>query len=125
MALTYINAADDAVRGIPSNEQGYNAESIEMEFTPEVNDYLMGITGESISKAVSTIPQCRLAFSGEVLDVTAGPLAGDFATAIVPVNSTAYLDRVGGFYPDRITLGLARDGWKSISGEATSKPLIP
>jgi hypothetical protein len=123
-ALTLIGVSSPTYRGVNTAETGINCSRFSLEVEPEVNDWLPGITGEAIGKAVSTIPMGRLTIEGEITGST-GVMAAVFGTAFVPANSVTRFGRsAGGFYMNRATTDIDRDGWNRVSCEFESRPLV-
>ena len=122
MAITYVNLSGFK-RGINSDEAGINIAKFDIEVEPEINDWLPGKDGQARGKAVGD-PQRKVSLEGEIFDITAAGsvFVAGFATALVPTNSVNYFGATaGGLYIDRGTVGNAREGWKHVSAEATSK----
>lgn len=122
--LTLIGVTSPSFRGVNVAEVGINCSKFSLECEPEVNDWLAGITGEAIGKAVSAIPMGRLTIEGEITGST-GIMAASFGTAMVPANSVTRFGRsAGGFYMNRATTDVDRDGWNRVSCEFESRPLV-
>ena len=121
--LTLINLTGFQ-RGITADETGINCSKFTLVVEPEVNEWLPGITGEARGKAVGAM-MGSLTIEGEVSGAT-GVMAAVVTTAFVPTNSVTYFGRsTGGFYLDKGTVDQARDGWKSVTAEFTSKAGVP
>lgn len=118
--ITLIGVTAPTQRGIASAEAGVNASKFSLEIEPEINDWLPGITGEAIGKAVGS-PMGRLTIEGEITAAT-GIMAALTTTVFVPTNTVNYFGRTaGGFYLSRATVDQDRDGWKRLSAEFESR----
>lgn len=119
MSLTLINLTGH-FRGIEDEETGINCRKFTIEIEPEINEWLAGIDGQAKGKAVGD-PMGKLSIEGEISGAL-GIMAATFTTAFVPANTVNYFGRsAGGFYADRFTVDLDRDGWKSLSSEFSSR----
>lgn len=119
MAITLINLSGFQ-RGILSNEVGINCSKFSVVIEPEVNEWLLGITGQARGKAVGD-PMSTLSIEGEISGAT-GVMAATFVTAFIPVNVTSYFGRsAGGYYMDKATVDQERTGWLNVNAEYSSK----
>lgn len=123
MALTY-NGTSGPTRGIETAETGIVCASFSCRYFPYVNDYLEGITGEPVTRAVSSKLSREVSVSGEVAGST-GIMAITVATAATVANDVStFGDGTGAFYFQEATESQERGGWRSVDVQLLSHPLI-
>lgn len=127
MQYTGLGAA--AVRGNRADETGINLESFSCRYFPQFKDKLNNYQGQVRGWAQPDKLNREVTFSGEVMTAT-GIMAMKFVTAYVFANTVNTFETssgggtAGGFYLDEITESSGRDGWLSVSGSASSDPLV-
>ena len=124
MAISYVNLTG-AVRGIPSEEDGINVESIKIDFE-NPKDYMVNKDGQRRGFCTGYDPSSTISIKGEVYGTGAlGPGTATFATALTIANAyNGFGQTAGAVYLDKATLDLSRTGWKSVDLSGTRLPLI-
>lgn len=118
MSLTIVGT-NGYTRGL-SNETGINCKSFKLDVEPEINEKLPGVDGQAICKAIGN-PMGKLSIEGEFNSTLAGLMTSSFVSAVTFSNSTTYFGRTqGGWYMDKASINLERDGWQSMSTEYSS-----
>lgn len=119
-----------ATRGNAQPETGINLESFSCRYYPQFKDYLRNYQGQNVAFAMPDKLNREATFSGEVLSGPSGIMAMKFVVAYTFANAVNAFEttngggNAGGFYADELTVNGTRDGWVSVSGRATSDPLI-
>jgi len=119
-----------ATRGNSADETGINLDSFSCRYYPQFKDKLNNYQGQVRGWAMPDKLDREVSFSGEVLSGGTGVMAMKFVTAYVFANGVAAFEtssgggNAGGFYADELTVSGTRDGWVSLSGRASSNPLV-
>ena len=123
MALSY-NGTSGPVRGIETAETGINCSSFAVRYFPYVLDYLEGITGEPITRAVSSLLSREITIEGEVSSAL-GIMAITVASAATVANDVAaFGNGAGALFFQEATESQSRGGWRTVSMSLISHPLI-
>jgi hypothetical protein len=118
--MTLVNLSG-FVRGIPSDETALNIRSFRVVVEPEFKEYLNDRVNEARGFAVGA-PMRTVTMEGEISANSGGVMSASFTSAFAPANTVNYFGAAaGGLYLDRGEVGLARDGWKDLTAEFSSR----
>lgn len=123
MAVTILGGSGYQ-RGVEAAETGINCESFEVRYFPEIDERLAGITGEAVVRAKSAKFSREVSYSGEY-NASGGVNAFTTVAACTFANDVAdFGDGTGTLLLDDCTVSQNRAGWRSVSGTASSNPLV-
>lgn len=123
MGLSY-NGLSGPTRGIEVAETGINCSSFSCRYYPYVNDYLEGISGEPVCRAVSQKLSRDVSIAGEVTGAT-GVMAFTVATACTVANDVGtFGDGTGTLLFQEATESLGKGEWRNVDISLASHPLI-
>lgn len=115
------NGWQNAVRGVPANEEGFNISKHEVRYYLAVNDKMPGNTGEPVARAQSDKFSRDITQEGELV----GAIPFAIATACELANEIAHIgDGSGDVFFDEATVSDTRGGWETISMKMSSDPLV-
>lgn len=124
-ALTYKGGAANYQYGIASAEVGMNCQSFEGDYKPEVDEYMIGISGWPIGFVVAGC-QGDFTMEGQILAAAStGIMAATFiGSAFVPGNTVSYFGQAGGLYLKGGTVRSTYNGWLDVSAKLRSNVSI-
>lgn len=122
MALTYFGSATALQRGVELAEPGISVKRFDVDYFPEVDEFLQNNLGESSGAVVSTTPSRDITIEGEVTGTT-GHMADVFTAAVTTIaNDVATFGGSGGIYLKRARETQERASWRAVTLDFKSRP---
>jgi hypothetical protein len=128
MALAIVGGGtwQDASRGVAGIETGISIRRWVVRFFPEINEKLPDNKGETIARAMSTVPAREITMEGEITAASGGVMSFAWAAAIGYVfhNDLLYGNAAvaGSIIMDEVTQSEERAGWKSLNMRLSTHP---
>lgn len=128
MGLTLVGLTN-AQKGIESNETGINSKSSTVRYFPQWKEYLANFQNQNRGFAIPDKLSREINIEGEV-DGSTGIMAMVWNAAVtLAVDITTFTgitagSNAGGVYLDEVTETQTHDGWRSVSAQLSSHPLI-
>ena len=122
MALTYLGSATALQRGVELAEPGISVKSFEVDYFPEVDEFLQNNLGETSGGVVSTTPSRDITIIGEVTGTT-GHMSDTFIAAVTIItNDLTTFGGSGGVYLKRARERQERASWRDVTLDFKSRP---